>query len=121
MWSDCGRSANLFLSQVFAMDGLYTEPEYRVELYACNAESGRTLANFFRRLFGLKIVRTPKEAGDEVRRSYLRSADDNAGVDLRTQAACCALVGVHGNPVPNLEGFRTGDRDNGAAATTQIV
>jgi hypothetical protein len=64
------------------MDELYTEPEYRVELYASDAEAGRAIANFFRRLFGLKIVRTPKEAGDEVRRSYLREEANQAARTL---------------------------------------
>lgn len=54
----------------------YTEPEYRVERYAADAEAGRAIANWFRRLFGLTIKRTPKEAGDDIRRSYLLSGQD---------------------------------------------
>jgi hypothetical protein len=66
----------------------YTDLEYRVERYANDAEAGRAIANFFRRLLGLKIVRTPKEAGDDVRRSYLRSS---SGQTERSSSTLSAL------------------------------
>lgn len=53
---------------------VYTEPEYRVERYAQDAENTQIIVNFLRRLFWLPIRRDPAEEADKVRRSYLRDA-----------------------------------------------
>jgi hypothetical protein len=49
----------------------YTIPEYRLELFAQDAEHNQMLKNIFRRMFRLPIKITGKEAGDAFRRQYL--------------------------------------------------
>ena len=56
------------------MCGPYTEPVYRVELRASQAENSQMVVNVLRRLVGLTVRKTGREAGDEIRRLY-RSPD----------------------------------------------
>jgi hypothetical protein len=50
----------------------YTEPEYRVELYAQDAAHNQMLINIFRRLLRLPIKKTSQQAADKVRTFYLK-------------------------------------------------
>jgi hypothetical protein len=54
------------------MCGPYTEPVYRVELRASQAENSQMVVNVLRRLIGLTVQKTGREAGDEIRRLYRR-------------------------------------------------
>jgi hypothetical protein len=54
-------------------DGLYTESLHHVQMMVSNAYHDQVVANVFRRLFRMTIIRTPEQAAEDVRRWYLRT------------------------------------------------
>jgi hypothetical protein len=65
--TECGRAPAAEYSE-----GPYTAPEYRVELFAPDAMHNQMLINLFSGLLGLPLRKTGQQAGDEVRRRYLK-------------------------------------------------